>query len=703
MALRISTLRAWSACSSTVRCSLSLTTAVGSLAFGAFAAAQGPTVEQAFGLKPLQAEVRYDIPGEAEIAGCGIESAKLKRGSEWVVRDASGRVWRRFQDTDADNRLDQWCYFKDGIEVYRDIDSDYDGNVDRYRWSGAEGIRLGSDADEDGVIDRWERISIEESAFELVEAIRTRDAARINALLPTEEEVKSLGLDAKKTDELLSRVAAARKTFEEVAEAQTLLKETTKFVQFGASRPNLIPAETAGFQKDVYVYDQATAIVENEGRHSQVMLGAMALFGEAWKPMDLPQNLVEGATATSSASLMFELAFTGNAVVEGADQAMFGEDLQKLIAQLDALDKKLEAASAPEAMGTIHRDRAKILVEIIQKTPVQADRENWVKQYAESIAAATQTAGFADGPTLLAQLENQLVNDSAPAAWVAFVQYRRLQAQYHIDTQKPDADFPKIQEAWLANLATFVEEFPQSTDAGDAMLNLAVSEELADKTDEALGWYRKIVAAFPNEPISRKAEGAVRRLDTEGKPMVIAGKTVDGRDFRSDALRGKVVLVHYWATWCKPCLEDMKTIRDLQAKYGQYGFVPVGINLDPNAQDLAAFLKENRLPWTQVYEQGGTEGRLAVELGVSSLPTMVMIDAQGNMLGRGVSIGMVDELLKKNLRADAGQAAAIPPTGPAPRGTAAGPAANAPIPRGGAAPRPGAPRPGASAPRVGGR
>ncbi|HEV7281195.1 MAG TPA: thioredoxin-like domain-containing protein [Pirellulaceae bacterium] len=701
MALRISSLRSCSIASS-----LGVATAAASLAFAPGVLAQGPTVEQAFGLKPLQADVRYDVPGENEVAGCNIESAKLKRGSEWVVRDGAGRVWRRFQDTNADNRLDQWCYFKDGIEVYRDVDSDYDGNVDRYRWAGAEGIRLGSDADEDGVIDRWERISIEESAYELVEAIRTKDAARISALLPSEEEVRSLGLDAAKTDELLGRVAEARKTFAEVAEAQTLLKETTKFVQFGASRPNLIPAETAGFQKDVYVYDQATAIVENEGRHNQVMLGAMALFGEAWKPMDLPQNLVEGATATSSASLMFELAFTGNAVV-GADQTNFGEDLQKLIAQLDSLDKKLEAVSAPEAMGAIHRDRAKILVEIIQKTPVPADRENWVKQYAESIAAATQTAGFADGPSLLAQLENQLVTDSAPAAWVAFVQYRRLQAQYHLDVQKSDADFPKIQDAWLKNLAGFVEEFPQSTDAADAMLNLAISEELADKTDEALGWYRKIVEKFPSEPISRKAQGAVRRLDSEGKPMILAGKTTDGRDFRSDALRGKVVLVHYWATWCKPCLEDMKAIRDLQAKYGQYGFVPVGVNLDPEPQALAAFLKENRLPWTQIYEQGGTEGRLAVELGVSSLPTMVMIDAQGNMLGRGVSIGMVDELLRKNLRADAaaGSSAAPAPTASLPRPvTPAGPGAAAPVPRGGTvAPRPGAPRPGTTSPRVGRR
>jgi thiol-disulfide isomerase/thioredoxin len=320
-----------------------------------------------------------------------------------------------------------------------------------------------------------------------------------------------------------------------------------------------------------------------------------------------------------------------------------------------------------------------------------------VKQYAESIAAATETAGFAEGPSLLAQLEDELVKNSSPASWVAFVQYRRLRAQYTLDTQNAEADFAKVQEAWLANLAKFVEDFPQSPDAADAMLNLAVSEELADKTDAALGWYKKIVESFPNESISRKASGAVRRLDSEGKPLVFAGKTVDGRDFRSDALRGKVVLVHYWATWCKPCLEDMKTIRDLQAKYGQYGFVPVGVNLDAEPQTVAAFLKENRLPWTQIYDQGGTEGKLAVELGVSSLPTMIMIDAEGKMLGRGVHIGMVDELLKKNLRAEAGPAApAATANGGRPLAPGAGPAP-------GLRPNPAAPRPGTAGPRVGNR
>ena len=76
-------------------------------------------------------------------------------------------------DTNGDNLVDQWSYFRDGIEVYRDIDANFNGKADQYRWLGTAGTRWGLDKNEDGKIDTWKNISAEEVTAELVAAMPT--------------------------------------------------------------------------------------------------------------------------------------------------------------------------------------------------------------------------------------------------------------------------------------------------------------------------------------------------------------------------------------------------------------------------------------------------------------------------------------------------------------------------------------------------
>ena len=56
----------------------------------------------------------------------------------------NGKILRKFVDTNGDNIVDQWGYFNDGVEVYRDIDSNFNGKADQYRWLNTAGTRWGS-------------------------------------------------------------------------------------------------------------------------------------------------------------------------------------------------------------------------------------------------------------------------------------------------------------------------------------------------------------------------------------------------------------------------------------------------------------------------------------------------------------------------------------------------------------------------------
>jgi thiol-disulfide isomerase/thioredoxin len=182
------------------------------------------------------------------------------------------------------------------------------------------------------------------------------------------------------------------------------------------------------------------------------------------------------------------------------------------------------------------------------------------------------------------------------------------------------------------------------------MLQLALAQEFAGQDEAAREWYTRIVAEHPASPLAKKAAGAKLRLDSVGKSIELRGSTLEGKTFDLAGLRGQVVLVHYWATWCEPCKQDMAVLRQLQAKYGRMGFSLVGVNLDNQQREATSFLTSTRLPWPQLFEEGGLDSRLATELGILTLPTMILIDKQGRVVSRNISAGELDTELAKLAR-----------------------------------------------------
>jgi hypothetical protein len=116
------------------------------LTSGALQAAK-PTAADALKLVPVQRYVDFDRPTAEEAAKCIVDVETVGGITGWVVRTDSGQTLRRFLDTNGDNKVDQWCYFKDGIEIYRDVDGDFNNKADQYRWLGTAGTRWAVDAD----------------------------------------------------------------------------------------------------------------------------------------------------------------------------------------------------------------------------------------------------------------------------------------------------------------------------------------------------------------------------------------------------------------------------------------------------------------------------------------------------------------------------------------------------------------------------
>jgi thiol-disulfide isomerase/thioredoxin len=212
-----------------------------------------------------------------------------------------------------------------------------------------------------------------------------------------------------------------------------------------------------------------------------------------------------------------------------------------------------------------------------------------------------------------------------------------------------------VQQKWLDDLRDFVAKHPKSADSAEALLQLGMYHEFIGKSEEATKWYQQLVSDFPQAEPTAKARGALRRLTSVGKAMPLKGADLQGGTVDLASYRRKVVLIHYWATWCEPCKEDMVLLREFYAKRGGRDFDVIGVCLDDSAGNAKQYLAQNRFPWKHLHEPGGLDGRLANEMGVMTLPLMLLVDKQGKVVNRNANTADLEAELQRLL--GSGQAA----------------------------------------------
>jgi thiol-disulfide isomerase/thioredoxin len=612
--------------------------------------AAAPSVASALKLKPLQAEVDYDTPEGEAVDQCSIEPINSSNLTGWEVKNGNGQVLRQFVDSNGDKKVDQWRYYKDGIEIYRDIDSNYNGKADQYRWLGTSGTRWGIDQNEDGRVDAWKVISPEELTAEVVAALRDRDAARLQCLLLTSDELKSLGLGKTQAEQLQAKIAAAAAGAETLNRRQQFVDETATWVNFGGVRPGVVPAGTDGSQRDLVVYENVSAMISSGDEHGQVIIGTLVRLGDAWRLIDLPRSLIDAQANTAPEGFFFtsELARRDDSMTP--QTGGLSPEVQQLLGDLENIDKDLASPQDPAALARLNAQRADLLVKLADNAKDAAEKATWIRQLADTVSAAVQSGGYPDGIKRLESLEEDLQSKKADKTLIAYVKFRSISAAYTQQLQSADVDFSAVQDKWNNDLEQFVKDFPESPDAAEAMLQLAIAKEFSGKDDEAVEWYERITKDFGSLPVAKKATGAKLRIESVGKTISLNGTSLQGQPWDLASQRGKVVIIHYWATWCEPCKQDLSVLKVMQAEYGKENLALVGVNVDNQRSDAEAFLAENPLSWPQLYEPGGLDSRLSNELGVLTLPTMLMVDKEGKVISRNLHSGEIDRELRTLLR-----------------------------------------------------
>lgn len=93
-------------------------------------------------------------------------------------------------------------------------------------------------------------------------------------------------------------------------------------------------------------------------------------------------------------------------------------------------------------------------------------------------------------------------------------------------------------------------------------------------------------------------------------------------------LKGKVVLLDFWASWCGPCKESFPVMEDLHKKYGEKGFVILAVNVDETSEAMKDFLKEHKASFTTVHD---ATKKLVGTANISSMPSSFILDKDGKV------------------------------------------------------------------------
>jgi thiol-disulfide isomerase/thioredoxin len=602
-----------------------------------------PTVQEMLALKPKQ-DVVYTIPEPDKVNSLKVEKVTgRKGGSGWILKDADGKTLRLFFDTNDDDKVDVWSYFKDGVEVYREIDSTFSGRPDQYRWLNSGGSKWGIDEAKEFRIKSWKVISPEEVSQEILAALATHDFARLQTLMINDAEIKALDLPAAEGSRIQAAQKEAKTKFDEAVAKLTMLTPKAAWQYLQTDVPQLLPANQTGSRVDLVKHTRGTIVFTPEkGDIGMVQTGELVQVGTAWRIVSAP---VAGAESPQEAPKT------------GAENIASNPQVEKLIKELTDHDNQMPKGEGGQSSALVQHflKRADILEKIIGIVE-EKEREAFIRQLADSLSSAAQsskTLAEAEGLKRLVTLEKLLGERMSGSVLTAYVTYREMQAEYTLKLADPKGDFNKIQQEWLDRLTNFVKTYPKGEDTPDAILQAGQACEFPlNKDVEAKNWYLQVKKNHADKPQATKATGAIRRLESEGQPFTLAGPTLNDPNvtFDVEKLRGKVVVVYYWASWNTQSLGDFAKLNLLLQAQGKNGVELVAVNLDATAEEAKQFLAKSPAPGTHLHLDGGLESKLATDYGILSPPTFFLVGKDGKVVSHTVQINNLEEEVRKLLK-----------------------------------------------------
>jgi len=197
-----------------------------------------------------------------------------------------------------------------------------------------------------------------------------------------------------------------------------------------------------------------------------------------------------------------------------------------------------------------------------------------------------------------------------------------------------------------------IEAHPEQRNGG-IVLEWAQALSMLDRSEEGLKYLEGYIAeAETAGKVSREVsflKGQLAQLQMIGQPLVNFEIKAhrDQQTINPATLKGKVVMVDFWATWCRPCLAELPRLQKVYQQYHPRGFEILGISLDKDKEALDKMLDARKIDWPQFFDGNGWKNKLAVLLDVHRIPFCVLVDAEGTVRYVNIRGPAIERLVKK--------------------------------------------------------
>ncbi|WP_221929009.1 TlpA family protein disulfide reductase [Solitalea koreensis] len=127
----------------------------------------------------------------------------------------------------------------------------------------------------------------------------------------------------------------------------------------------------------------------------------------------------------------------------------------------------------------------------------------------------------------------------------------------------------------------------------------------------------------------------------------ISLQDVNGKMLSLSSLRGKYVLIDFWASWCAPCRNEMPSVVKLYADYKDQNFEIFGVSLDTKKENWVKAIMDDHITWLQVSELKSWQSQAVRDYGIDAIPATCIIDPKGMIIAKNLHGDELKQFMKK--------------------------------------------------------